>query len=257
MSEALALYHGSDVDIAWTHIVTGNPAAAAESLGAWATREPVGENQRRILKRQVSMLMWAGDNKAIAEVIAQEKRLRSLDAVPQSEEFLFRLAAIHVLVANAEFETAEASLLSILDGDVVEPLEIDPDLAAISGGLTLQNAEHRLATVDRAWCEVILARCQVELTINMSSAKDSAVSAFERLAERTVQMPEYLRWIVVNACEHIIRICELQDDHEEAEEWRSKLQKLESSRRRLSLNDTWHDSLFDFQAGAATEENAY
>lgn len=256
VSETLALYKGSDVDIAWTHIATENPSAAAEALAAWAQREPVRENQRSILKRQISMLMWADDTEAITEVIAQEKQLRLLDAVPQSEEFLFSLAAIHVLIANGEFKTAQASTQSILDGEIIA-YESAPDLAALSGGLTLPNAEPCLTTVDRAWCESMLALCQAELTMNVPSAKDSAVEAFEQLEKRTAQMPEYIRWIVGRACEHIVRICELQENRKEAEQWRSRLKGLESNRRQLSLNDTWHDSLFDFQAGAANDDNAY
>lgn len=255
--QVLELYDGSDVDIAWTHITLGQSAAAAESLTAWARREPVGENQRRILKRQVSMLMWARNTRAIADVVAREKQLRSLDAVPQSEEFLFRLAGIQVMYSKGDFEQAQVSLQSILDGDVVEPLEFAPDLAAISDGLSLSNAGDQLSTVDRAWCQSLLALCQAELTMNTADAKNSAVSAFERLEKRMALMPEYVRWCVVRACEHIVRICELQENSTEAEEWRSRLSIIESRRRQLSLDDTWHDSLFDFQAGAANGDDAY
>lgn len=255
--EVWELYVGSDVDIVWAHIALGEPTAAAQSLGMWAQREPVGENQRRILKRQVSMLMWARDTDAITAAVAHEKQVRLLDKVPQSQEFLFRLAGVQILMEEANFEKAQAILQAILENAVVESIENAPDLAAVSGELTISNAAGHLSTMDRAWCESMLALCQAELTLNLTAAHDSAVNAFEQLDSRMEQMPEYVRWSVGRTCEHVVRISELQNNQGEAEQWRDKLQEIESRRWQLTLEDTWHDSLFDFQVGEAKGDKAY
>ena len=251
LDEAISLYPQSPRDVAWLHIISNQPGKAAQVLGEWAANEKGMENKLLILKRQFAMLVWSKDYQSAAEIFAEREKL--LESISEKPDVALDLDRIRLLVGLEKWAEASLACEKLLG----QPSNPDvPDTrsftVATSRDPSSGISQRQLQKVEVAWCNNLYARCLAELDNNDVLAMQKSTESFKQLQSRMPQMPDYLRWTCLRAAERTSEIQNRSRGIDSDKDWQAVLAKLEEQRVQLTLEDTWHDTLYDQRSTGPT-----
>lgn len=236
VDSAIELSRGSFADLAWIHILSNDPQAAASILSKQFAAEDEPQQQQHLLKRLVSIQLWDGKVTEVESLLKKHDSLLSGQTIPGMPAFR-AVTELLLLAERAEW--------MLLQQRAASPEHFAENSDSRRTATDPINPGTSATPVQIALLKLLIDIAQLQSDGSNAKAIASSENSFEKLRALLPQIPDYQRWTVARTAEMTSAVFEAHGNAQAATDWKKRARAVEAEWIAVTLADPWYSTLLD------------